>query len=321
MLERNDVARTVLVAAMTGGLACSPAPPPPPPAPVATAQPAARPPAPPPTASASVPAPPPEPLSTAPTFPTLEDAERSKLPDSLAEVKKAFEEKFYSQAADLLEKEAKKPGITVDYQVLVYALLGHARHMTHEMPLATQNYRRVLSKWGPFNKLGKKLSKGSPEEKHRYVLGMEAFGEALFFLAERKRTKLDDIHAPSFDQEDTPAMVKMFADGKMAGFLARCEQVIKGAKKEYQKVLDLKPEPPKRWAVATHSRIGAMYGTCVEGLRSITVKKENRKPIDDRVAPFLARAKEAYRSCQSAAQGAEPTVFSKSCDAWLKAHP
>jgi hypothetical protein len=316
------MSKTTLWAAIAGLCACSPAPPPPPPAPVATAQPAATPPPPPPaTASAPAPAPPPEPLTTAPTFPSMEDAERSKLPGSLDEVKKSFDEKFYAQGADLLEKEAKKPGITVDYQVLVYALLGHARHMTNELPLATQSYRRVLSKWGPFNKLGKKLSKGTPEEKHRYVLGMEAFGEALFFLAEQKRTRLEDITAPSFDKDDTPEMVKMFAKGKVAGYLASCEQIIKGAKKKYQKVLDLKPEPPKRWAVATHSRIGAMYGTCVEGLRAITVKKENRKPIDDKMAPFLAKAKEAYRACQSAAQGAEPTVFSKSCANWLKANP
>jgi hypothetical protein len=251
----------------------------------------------------------------------MEDAERSKLPDALAGVKKSFDDKFYAQAADTLELEAKKPGITIDYQVLVYGLLGHARHMTNEMPLATQNYRRVLSKWGPFYKAGKQLAEGTPEEKHRYLLGMEAFGESLFFLAEQKRTKLDDVIAPSFDLEDTPAMVKVFVDGKFAGYLGSASKVISGAQKEYDKVLGLKPEPPKRWAAAAHSRVGAMYGTVVEAARAITVKAENRGPLDEKVAPFLEKAKVAYRACQQAASGAEATVFSKSCDAWLKAHP
>jgi hypothetical protein len=236
-------------------------------------------------------------------------------------VTKAFNEKFYSQAADLLEVEVKKKGGGVEYEVLVRALLGHARHMTSELPLAKNHYRRVLAKWGPFYKAGRKLSKGTPDEQKRYQLGLEAFGESLPFLAEQKRAKLDDVASPSFDKEDTPAMVKMFVDGKLAGYLGRCERVINTAKREYDKVLALKPEPPPRWAVATHSRMGAMYATVVESARELTVKKENRGPIDEKMASFLSKAKASYQACTKAAAGADATVFSKSCDAWLKANP
>ncbi len=306
-----------------GTLGCPAAPPAPPPLVAAPAAPppaaiaptvAARPSASAPTAAAA-----PKTPVTAPTIPTLEDAERSELPTSLAAVKKSFDEKFYSDAADLLEVEAKKNG-PVEYEVLVYALLGHARNMTNEVPVATRNYRRVLAKWGPFYKAGRKLSKGTPEEKKRYNLGLEAFGESLFFLAERKRIKLDDLLVPSYEKEDTPAMAKAFADGKLAGYLARSATVIKAAQREFDKVLNLRPVPPKRWAVAAHSRVGAMYGIVAENVRNVNVKKENRKPIDDKGAPFLARAKEAYQACKNAA-GAEATSFSKSCDDWLKAHP
>jgi hypothetical protein len=136
-----------------------------------------------------------------------------------------------------------------------------------------------------------------------------------------KRSKLEDVTGPSFDREDTPAMVKMFVDGKLAGYLGSSERVINTAKREYGKVLALKPEPPQRWAVATHSRMGAMYATVVENARALTIKKENRGPLDERVAPFLAKAKASYQACTQAATGADATGFSKSCEAWLKANP
>lgn len=325
MVDRMWVARRVGVGAvftLLGLAGCPEAQSPPPPAPT-TAAPVAAPTAAPTGVASTPPAPvpPPAPVGTAPTLPTLEDAERSPLPDSLAEVKKAFDEKFYSQAADLLEAEAKKRGAGVEHEVLVFALLGHARHMTNEIPLAVSNYRRVLAKWGPFYNAGRKLSTGTPEEQKRYQLGLEAFGEALFFLAEQKRLKQDEVVAPSFDQEDTPAMVKVFVDGKLAGHLARSSKVINTAKKEFDKVLALKPEPPQRWVVATHSRLGAMYATVVESVREQNVSKPNRGPLDEKAAPYLANAKESYQACVKAAAGAEATIFSKSCEAWLKANP
>jgi len=346
--------------ALFAAAACSPAPssepPPQPTAPVETAAPTAAASATAvasaaPTASAAVTAPTAEPVAApaptadrAPSFPPLDEFKGPGLPKELAEVAKAMDEKYFSDAITLLTAERKKfkRGGALDAKIVIDTLLARAHLLSGETAAADRRYRKVVAQWGRFNREARKLEKKSKE---RYERVMDAFGESLFALGETKREKATDIAFPYYDESSNPADMKSFMDNKAKRWITKVKNAVKRADKEYDRVLSLKPPAPGRWQMAATARKAAMKAWIAEQVRSVPtadawqqtgpsthgtkekplsweqINKEHAERVNGLIGSYLEAAKKGFEECKTlAAKHKRDDAFSKSCAAWLSAN-
>jgi hypothetical protein len=269
----------------------------------------------------------------------------------LAAVLATFNDKSYADGAELLDDQhlvaARRGQGELDYQLQVYAMRGHAYNMIGDADQAAGMYRRVLSKWTNLAALASKLRKADPEGGDaRVARALDAFGEALFFMGERKRARVEAIEMPYNDIGDAPAEMKRFVDKPLSQWLRRRQSAISAAEADYLRVRDVKPETPVRWVVASHARIGLMYAQALEELRSLAVpagwgekgdsehKGADGKPLsweqvrsdhqahmDKLMNPLREKAVASFTACADLAKEAKlEGAFAKSCQKWLKAN-
>lgn len=299
----------------------------------------------------SVPAEPPKaPLSKAPVAVSVEEIPRVDPGAELAPILKAFESKLYFDGLSQLEEHevaARRSQGSFDFQLQVYAMKGQAHVMMGEGDLAMRAYRKVLSKWQHPKSLARKLQKAHPEDgEARTARALDAFGEALFFMGEQKRAKLELIDFPYNDVGDKPAEVKRFLDGSVKRWLRQRTLVTQAATREYDRVETIAPGTPERWRSAGHARKGLMVAQTLELVRSFTAPVvwesegasehvgADGKPMTwtqvhaafaEQLAtitqPLLDEARAHYSACvDSAKAGGIDNALVKSCNTWLAAN-
>ena len=333
------------------GACGSPPPPPPPPQPTAT--PAATKPPP----EKTKPAPPPEPekpKTTAPRLPDVENHKRPELPAVFAAVTKSFADKDFDGALtelDKLDAERKRGKLAKDEEMLMWALMGHSLVMQNKLEESQRAFRRILPLWGNWRQEEKNLMRLEEDEakgKARVALAVDAAGEGLFHLAEKKRQQAETLEMPVYDGNGDPKDVGRWVKGPLKSWVQRRTQKVKSAAQAYDMVQKLGPEPPPRWLPASASRVGAMYGMMVEGLRKVpfpaawkedgksdykdptkgeeplewkAIREDFRSQINELMDPLLETAKEAYGTCNTfGSQHSVTDEFTKSCAEWLSAN-
>jgi hypothetical protein len=292
-----------------------------------------------------------ESVSTAPVVVDLEEMGRIDPGAQLADVLKAFNEKSYSEGAALLDDShlvaARRGQGEIDYELQVYAMRAHAFNMMGDTDAAAAMYRRVLSKWTNLGNMAYKLRKADPEHgDERVARALDAFSEALFFVGERKRARVELIDMPYNDVGDAPPEMKRFIDKPLVQWLRRRQLAITAAETDYLKVNDVKPGTPQRWVMASHARIGSMYAEALEELKSVAVpagweekgesehKGPDGKPMSweqireahaaqmaKLMDPLRDKAVKHFSACAEIAEANQlEGAFPKSCTKWLKAN-
>lgn len=148
----------------------------------------------------------------------------------------------------------------VDVKVHAEVLAARAHLAAGEAPQATAAYRKAVN---GFNGAAKKLNNQltamdkSSQYEVRLATMMQNFGEALFFLAEDKRAKLDAIVPPPYEGPANEAQVARHFDKKIDRFSKQWVQTMDKAMKEYLRVEALEPAP-KVWVVAAAARKAQM---------------------------------------------------------------
>lgn len=292
----------------------------------------------------------PEPLSKAPVAVSVEEIPRLDPGAELAPIMKAFEGKLYFDGLAQLEEHevaARRGQGSLDFQLQVYAMTGQAHAMMGEGDLAMRAYRKVLSKWQHPKSLATKLQKAHPEDgEARTARALDAFGEALFFMAEQKRAKLEVIDFPYNEVGDKPAEVKRFLDGPVKRWLRQRTVVTQAAAREYDRIDTITPGTPERWLSAAHARKGLMVAQTLELVRSFTAPVvwesegasehlgADKKPmswpeihaafardLEAITQPLVEEAAKSYEACADTAKAAGiDNALVKSCRQWLAAN-
>lgn len=290
----------------------------------------------------------PQKLSPAPEVIPFEAVGRPTAPTELSEVAAVFDDKHYFDAVPKLEEhhKASRAG-SIDYQLQTYAMTGFAHAMMGETDLALRSYRRVLSKWQHPKSLASKLRRTFPDDADvRIERSMAAFGEALFFMAERKRKRLEEVSFPYNDVGDEPEHVAKFYKTLVKRWLRQREQRTRAAVSAYQRIDKITPEPPLRWVSASHARQGLMYAQTLQLLRDDRVpslweeegestytgpagapltwqqiRRAHAERVDALMKPLLEKARASFQACVDVAAGGDidnPMV--RECKRWLKAN-
>ena len=161
----------------------------------------------------------------------------------------------------------------LDVQVQAHAMLGRAYVKLKGDQGASQEYGRVRALWKDPAAATKKLSDAYPAEDEgqkgkRLAKALNAVGEALFYAAdEAKRDAVDPLRFPVYAGSGTTADVKRHIDTKVKEWLDKKMAAIGKVELEYEKIVDLQPQPPPRWIIAAGSRVGLMWGDFVDDFR------------------------------------------------------
>lgn len=280
-MRRFHVATSTLATVAILGLAgCSPTPPPPAPPPPPTKPtppPAAKPPPPPEE-------PPAKPKTLKPELAKMTAIARPPAPAGLEEVHKLLAEGNWQQARQKLDESIdnlRRKG-TLEVKVQAYSMLGFALWQLNETKDAERAYRRVISY---ANRPDKQIQKETTDEKEaekRLAVAMHGIGEAVFFLAEKRRNKLATVPLPTYEGSGEPQDIEKWAKRKVKPWASRRQRDVERARDEYLKLTKLKPLPGP-WVVAAASRTGAMWADaahqCIEGSMPETFTQEGDSAV------------------------------------------
>ncbi len=286
----------------------------------------------------------------APVVVDVEMMKRVEPGAELAPVMKSFEDKMYfdsvAQLDEHLVKARRKQG-SIDYRLQTYAMTGQAHAMMGDHDLANRMYRKVLSQWQHPKALARKLQKKFPDDGDaRVARSLDAFGEALFFVAERRRQKLDELETPYNDGGDSPREVATFVKRQVNGWVKKRVRFASSAAKEYNRISTITPGTPQRWVVAAHARKGLMAAQTLESVRNIEapmswddkgvsdhkgkdgqpmewskIREDYAAQMESITKPLLESARTHYQACVDTARDANvDNAFVKSCKQWLKAN-
>lgn len=282
-----------------------------------------------------------------PSLPTVDNMPRLEVGPEFAQVMKSFEEKYFFAVVDELKPQlqgAQRGQLELDVQLQVFAMLGQAHHMMDEPDKARRMYNRVLVQWKDPFQLARSLRQLDDGDAH-VARAFDAFGEALFFLAETQRARVDALQVPFFDGSH-PVEMQRFVERSLGVWMNKRMSLVARTAKAYARIEEIKPEVPQRWLVAAESRVGAMHAQTVQALRELSVpatwKAEGESEIvgpdgqkqswesiraehDARVEQLmegpLQAATLAYGSCRDrAAEHGIDNAFAKSCREWLTAN-
>jgi hypothetical protein len=136
---------------------------------------------------------------------------------------------------------------------------------------------------------------------------LESVGEALYFVASRKKARVDALAFPVYRGPGTRAAVLSHIGTKVNDWIGKKRPLIEDATADYEKIVKLEPSVPPRWAIAAGADVGEMWGTFVKEFRaapipdSIKNDRELREAyyaeIDRASEPQKKLAKRAYETC------------------------
>ena len=197
-----------------------------------------------------------------------------------------------------------------------YAAAGRQRD-------AAAQYEIVLSMWATLTPEAKEMrSEGLSESLRLRSIGrsLTALGEALFFEAEAYRHANVDVlqRPPAGSAATSAAAMQSWIDARRAA--------IEDADKHYLAIVNIQPAPPPVWVIASASRVADMWDALAQDIRDSTTTasqtEADRVALWALVAQCEARARAAFTTCQTLAQTTQvESEHSRSCDAWLRAHP
>ncbi|MGC4066062.1 MAG: hypothetical protein QM784_15705 [Polyangiaceae bacterium] len=172
--------------------------------------------------------------------------------------------------------------------------------------------------------------KDEPEEAKTRRLGraLEAVGEALFYFAEEKKSKVDAVKFPEYKGKGSKEEVLKHINVKVKDWIGKKRPLIESATAEYKKIVDLQPVPPPRWVIAAGSRVGQMWGGFVKEFRAAPIPDTIKKDYELRTA-YYGALDDASEPQKQTARGAFETClgysvkyqyfddFSRRCEEWL----
>ncbi|MGC4066054.1 MAG: hypothetical protein QM784_15665 [Polyangiaceae bacterium] len=108
-------------------------------------------------------------------------------------------------------------------------------------------------------------------------------GEALFYFAEEKKSKVDAVKFPEYKGKGSKEEVLKHINVKVKDSIGKKRPLIESATAEYKKKWSIfQPVPPPRWVIAAGSRVGQMWGGFVKEFRAApipdTIKKDYELP-------------------------------------------
>ncbi len=223
----------------------------------------------------------------------------------------------------LIDKSA-----SLDVRMQAHALLARAYHAMKTDPSARAEYSKVASLWRDPAAGEKAITEagGGPRELGR---ALEAAGEALFYAAEQEKLKrVDSIKFPEYKGQKDKDGITKYIGTKVKDWYTKKKDAIVAVSTEYKKVVDLMPEPPPRWVIASGSRVGEMWGTFVADFRSAPIPKEWEKDyeirtsyyggLDEASEPFKQQAKGAFGICLGYSVKYQYfDEYSRACEEWL----
>jgi hypothetical protein len=171
----------------------------------------------------------------------------------------------------------------------------------------------------------------------------DAAGRAAFEAAERVRATADQAAPPVYRGSGKRDEVLTFVSAVYAPWFTARQAALEDVEKAYAKVLEVKPDPSPRWAVASGERVGSLWSGLADDFRSMPVPEEwqgngvvpgthgttyddLRREYLDKLSlaggPLLERARTAYQRCSETARRSHVAdEHARACDAWLAAHP
>lgn len=221
----------------------------------------------------------------------------------------------------------------LDAVVAAHVLRGRSCAKTGEAPCAEKAFQRAIELWetpGAIDRLRATGSDDAARGEHM-ARALSAVGEALFTLAEQKRSELDKIRFPEYKGPDTKEDVFRFIETKVADWVNKKIPKVEEAERAYQRILDIAPEAPPRFAVAGSARMAQMWGKFTAEFRAAPIPAGWRASrleelrgayyakLDEASAPIKARATAKYESCRAVAVKMQhQDESSKACDMWLQ---
>jgi hypothetical protein len=157
---------------------------------------------------------------------------------------------------------------------------------------------------------------------------LEAVGEALFYFAEEKKSKVDAVKFPEYKGKNDKESVLKHINVKVKEWIAKKRPLIEAASGEYKKIVDLQPAPPPRWVIAAGSQVGSMWGQFVKEFRAAPIPEFMKKDyelrtayygaLDDASEPQKQTAKGAFETCLSYSVKYQYfDDYSRRCEVWL----
>lgn len=221
---------------------------------------------------------------------------------------------------------------TLDIRVQAHALLGRAYLNTKRGTNAAGEYGKVAATWKDPTKAVneiKSIKDESDDAKTRRLgRALEAVGEALFYFAEEKKSKVDAVKFPEYKGKNDKASVLKHINVNVKEWIGKKRPLIESASNEYKKIVDLQPVPPPRWVIAAGSQVGSMWGQFVKEFRAAPIPEFMKKDyelrtayygaLDDASEPQKQTAKGAFETCLGYSVKYQYfDDYSRKCEVWL----
>lgn len=256
------------------------------------------------------------------------------------------------EKAALVVREALPSIDTVaglDLRVQAHALLGRVHAMQNRGADALAEYGRVRDLWADPAAASQTVRGAYPSEdeaqvRRRLERALDAVGEALFSLAEASgKATVDGLAFPVYAGPNAPEDVRKHIATRVAEWVKKRTAATVQLQREYERIFQLKPEPPARWVTAASWRIAQTWGAFVAQFRGAPIPKAWTRPgcalhcgtstelawheiradyfarLDEAAETIkTGRAKPAFVACVRRAMGAHYFDDSaRKCERWL----
>jgi hypothetical protein len=285
-------------------------------------------------APASPGAPPPEPSASAPATPAFPDLAESPGAPELEPVAELLRKEQWIAAQVRLSKlfPAFDTSGPIDAVLAGHVLYGRICARKSDARCAEREHRRVIELWeAPGTAAALDMLGGdSAARRDRLARALSAAGEAFYFIAEQKRNRTHSVRMPEYKGESTKEAVTRFVQTEVAGWVKRKTPLLEEAESAYGKILELRPAPPPKWAVAAAARTGALWGRFSAEFRAAPIpegwkgngKRELRdfyyQSLDEASEPQKTRAHAAYSRCRDTADRVQlHDENAQACVNWL----
>jgi tetratricopeptide (TPR) repeat protein len=156
--------------------------------------------------------------------------------------------------------------------IRAHVQIGRAHWELDERNQAEEYFRQAVQVWqrGAAEQLAR--APGSDEERALWLArAKDATSEALFYLAEYRFAEFAAIRFPRAPSTRTLAAITRWSREELAPWLERKRQALQAAESAYNLIAEL--EIPQ-WQIAAAARIGEMYQTIVDQMRSAPIPEE-----------------------------------------------
>src|SRR5262249_7640342 len=137
---------------------------------------------------------------------------------------------------------------SIDVKLTAHAMLGRALARTSGSGPAAAEYAKGRALFRDPDAVLKQIeARGTAEVDAQRQLGkaLSAVGEALFFSAEQRRREVDKIRFPQYKGSGRRDDVLHHIKTKVADWIQKKRPAIEETEKEYLKIKELTPAPPK----------------------------------------------------------------------------